>query len=47
MKKITKQDIKEIQERIKETTDPKRVTFLKAAANYYSKQLGINPPYKY
>ena len=50
MKKITKRTIKDLEKRLaeeqaKENSDIKRITFLKATINSYSKQLGIAEPY--
>ncbi|MBR0380318.1 MAG: hypothetical protein IJH62_07130 [Mogibacterium sp.] len=50
MKKITKRTIKDLEKRLaeeqtKENSDIKRITFLKATINSYSKQLGLAEPY--
>ena len=50
--KITKKTLKDLDRRIaeeqaKENRDIKRITFLKATRNSYSKELGIKPPYKF
>lgn len=50
MKKITKSMIRDLEKRLaaeqaKENSDIKRVTFLKATINSYSKQLGLKEPY--
>ena len=50
MKKITKETIKDLEKRLaeeqaKEDTDAKRITFLKATINSYSKMLGLKEPY--
>ena len=47
MKKITKKNIKDLEKRLTEAKDPKRITFLKATINSYSKQLGMKPPYEF
>ena len=46
--KITKKDLNRIEEEIRnENKDAKRVTFLKATHNRYSKKLGIAPKYSW
>jgi hypothetical protein len=50
MKKITKSMIRDLEKRLaaeqaKENSDIKRITFLKATINSYSKQLGLKEPY--
>ena len=50
MKKITKRTIKDLEKRLaeeqtKENSEIKRITFLKATINSYSKQLGLAEPY--
>ncbi len=50
--KITKKTLKDLDRRIaeeqaKENRDIKRITFLKATRNSYSKEFGIKPPYKF
>ncbi len=50
MKKITRKTIKDLEQRLEEAKksgDIKRVTFLKATINAYSKQLGIKAPYEW
>ena len=50
MKKITKKTVRDLEKRLAEEqakadSDIKRVTFLKATINSYSKQLGMKEPY--
>ena len=50
MKKITKATVRNLEKRLTEeqakaNPDIKRVTFLKATINSYSKQLGLEEPY--
>ena len=50
MKKITKSTINNLEKRLSEESakanpDIKRITFLKATINSYSKQLGFDAPY--
>ena len=52
MKKITKKDINSLEKRLaeeiaKKDSDIKRITFLKATINSYSKQLGMKAPYEW
>lgn len=52
MKRITKKDIKSLEKRLaeeiaKENSDIKRITFLKATINSYSKRLGLEAPYEW
>ena len=44
---ITKKTLKELDKRIAEAKDIKQRTFLMATRNWYSKMLGIKPPYKW
>ena len=50
MKEITEQNIRDLEKRLadeqaKETPDIKRITFLRATINSYSKRLGLKEPY--
>lgn len=52
MKKITSKDIKSLEKRLaeeiaKKDSDIKRITFLKATINSYSKKLGKPEPYRW
>lgn len=47
MKKITKKNIEDLEKRLAEAKDAKRITFLEATINHYSKQLGMKPPYEF
>ncbi len=47
MKQITRKDIKDLEKRLAATKDQKRIIFLKATINRYSKQLGMEAPYKF
>jgi hypothetical protein len=46
-KKITKKTLKDLDKRIAEAKDLKQKIFLMATRNSYSKQLGLEPPYKW
>lgn len=52
MRKITKKDIKDLEKRLAEeqakaNSDIKRITFLKATINRYSKAIGHKAPYEW